>query len=112
MNQPAAIAKNDADEVLLKAFEVRPFKSHFIVAIKSTAVQRWAAKIARDGNYYTLSYALLRGSSKRGGALTPSGAVILPGMPRQTIYFTDEAAAVSCAVEFLKNLQIVRGVKL
>lgn len=70
------------------------------VAIKSGAIQRWAAKVSKNGEYYTLTGVLWRRSGLVG---TPEGSD--PTGAGMTIYFKSEKCAEHAASDFVESLQ-------
>jgi hypothetical protein len=97
---------------LSRFVEVRQFRNiHYYVYLRSSTIQRWGARIARDGSYYTLTSVLWKAASKGGTVANPIGSKALPGQ-KHTFYFDRVEDAEAAAVEFLNRLQTDRGVNL
>jgi hypothetical protein len=86
-------------------------RSKFYITIKSSSIQRWAAKSMASDNYYVLTSTIWRAAHKSAKTPRPAGSVTLLGQ-RHTYYFDREEDAEAAAYVFLSKLQNERGVKL
>lgn len=104
------LANAFANDGVQTGYELRSFRGHFQISLKSTAAQRWAAKIAKDGNYYVVTGPIWRGAFKSDAAY-PEGSQFLPGQ-RNVLFFAKESDAEKAASLLFVHLRNHRGVKV
>lgn len=83
-----------------KGFEVLTYRSHYFINMRNTSVQRWAAKLSRGKEYYTMNKVLYRAAT---GQAAPSSSNYIAGSGH-TMYFKDRDDAISVAQLFINGL--------
>ena len=102
MNDMTPIAR----DISQYGVEVLPYRAHFFVNFRNTAIQRWAARLTKGDQYYTLSGSFWRNATDE--RTMPPEVVKVPG-GGNTMYFRNREIAHRIAERFVAGL-IEKGV--
>lgn len=90
----------NASLLATKGFEVLPYRAYYFVNMRNTTVQRWAAKLSKGKEYYTLNKVLYRAAT---GKAAPATSQNLAGSGF-TLYFKNIEDAEIAAQDFVDGL--------